>query len=138
MPNEDPVILDTSAILALRSDEAGANVVEKALRHAEKTNRPVLVSFMTRMELLYLIYRQEGELLARQAIGMLDTFNIEWVSCEPEILDQAALLKSHGGLSMADSWIAATAIIRGATLFHKDPELRRITEMRQQFIADNP
>jgi ribonuclease VapC len=136
MSNEERILLDTSAILALRSDEAGAGVVERLLRQAEKTSQPVLASFMTRMELLYLIWRHEGELAARRAIGMVDTFNIEWISCEPEILDQAAILKSRGGLSVADSWIAATAIVRNATLLHKDPELRRISEVRQHFLED--
>jgi predicted nucleic acid-binding protein len=110
MPSKEPIMLDTSAILALRSDESGADAVDELLKQAEKTNHPVLVSFMTRLELLYIIRRNEGELAARRALGMVDTFNLEWVSCEPEILDQAAILKSRGGLSIADSWIAATAI----------------------------
>jgi len=134
MPSEKRIILDTSAILALRSDEAGAEVVEELLRQAEKTKRPLLASFMTRMELLYLIWRHEGELAARRAIGMIDTFNIKWIDCESEILDQAAMLKGRGGISVADSWIAATAIIRDATLIHKDPELRKIAEISQQFL----
>ena len=134
MPSEKRIILDTSAILALRSDEAGAEVVEELLRQAEKTKRPLFASFMTRMELLYLIWRHEGELAARRAIGMIDTFNIKWIDCESEILDQAAMLKSRGGISVADSWIAATAIIRDATLIHKDPELRKIAEISQQFL----
>jgi predicted nucleic acid-binding protein len=71
---------------------------------------------------------------ARRAIGMVDTFKLKWVSYKPEILDQAAMLKSRRGLSVASSWIAATAIVRGALLLHKDPELRRITEMFQQFL----
>jgi predicted nucleic acid-binding protein len=134
MPSEKRIILDTSAILALRSDEVGAEVIEELLRQAEKTKRPLFASFMTRMELLYLIWRHEGELAARRAIGMIDTFNIKWIDCESEILDQAAMLKSRGGISVADSWIAATAIIRGATLIHKDPELRKIAELSQQFL----
>ena len=136
MPSEKRIILDTSAILALRSDEAGAEVVEELLRQAEKTKRPLLASFMTRMELLYLIWRHEGELAARRAIGMIDTFNIKWIDCESEILDQAAMLKSRGGISVADSWIAATAIIRDATLIHKDPELRKIAELSPQFLEE--
>ena len=75
MPSEKRIILDTSAILALRSDEAGAEVVEELLCQAEKTKRPLLASFMTRMELLYLIWRHEGELASRRAIGVIDTFN---------------------------------------------------------------
>ncbi len=134
MSSEKRILLDTSAFLALRSDEAGSEVVEDILRQAEKHKRPVLASFMTRMELLYLIRKHEGEMAARQAMGIIDTFNIEWISCEPEILDHAAILKSRGGLSVADSWIAATAIVHNATLVHKDPELSKLAELSQQFL----
>ena len=134
MPDSGRVALDTSAILAFRADEPGANIVEDLLRWAKKSRAPVLVSFITRMELLYLIWRHEGEWAARQALGILDTLAIEWVSCEPEILDLASRLKSQGGLSLADSWIAATAIVRDATLYHKDPELRPISALSQVFL----
>jgi len=135
MAHDGPLVLDTSALLTLRSNEAGADMVEEILRRAARMHRPVLVSFMTRMELLYLIWRQEGELAARQAIAVVDTFNVEWVSCEADILTRAALLKARGGVSVADSWIAATAIARGATLIHKDPEFRVIADLPQQFLA---
>ncbi len=134
MIDDELIVLDTSALLALRSDEPGADIVEKLLRKAEKTGRRLLASFMTRMELLCLIWRHEGEPAARRAMGIVDTFNIEWISCEREILERAARLKSRGDLSVADSWIAATAIIRVALLVHKDPEFQRIAEIRQHFL----
>jgi uncharacterized protein with PIN domain len=62
MSNKERIMLDTSAILALRSDEAGADVGDGLLRQAEKTGHSALVSFMTRMELLYIVWRNEDEL----------------------------------------------------------------------------
>jgi predicted nucleic acid-binding protein len=126
--------LDTSALLALRGEETGADEVERLLRKGERGECLLLASFMTRMELLYLIRREEGEAAARQALHLIDTFNLEWVSCEPEILETAALLKAEGGLSVADSWIGATAIIRNAVLVHKDPEFTRHKNIPQKFI----
>ncbi|MDM7995769.1 MAG: PIN domain-containing protein [Acidobacteriota bacterium] len=137
MPSENRIILDTSAILAFRLDEAGADIVEELLRKAEKSGQPLLASFMTRMELLYIIRKHEGEFAARQALGMIGAFNIDWIPCEPEILDKAAILKSRGGLSIADSWVAATALIYRATLIHKDPEFCKIPELSQQFLESS-
>ncbi|MBN1569429.1 MAG: PIN domain-containing protein [Acidobacteria bacterium] len=136
MTDEQLFLLDTSAMLAFRSDEAGADTVERLLRQSEKTRHPLLASFMTRMELLYIIWRHDGEYEARRAVGMVDTFNIQWISCEPEILECAARLKSRGNLSIAGCWIAATAIIRRAVLLHKDPEFRQIPELREQFLSE--
>lgn len=133
-----PYVFDTSALLALRGDEPGAAELEDLLAKSAEARRPVLISFMTRMELLYIIRREEGEAAAHQALSLLDAMGIEWVSCEPEILDAAAVLKAEGGLSTADSWIGATAIVREAVLVHCDPEFVAFKKISQQFFGKPP
>jgi predicted nucleic acid-binding protein len=128
-------VLDTSAVLALRSDEAGADRVEALLLQGARGRARLLVSFMTRMELLYCIRREEGEDKAREGIRLLDSFKIQWVSCEPDILEAAARIKSSGRVSVADSWIGATALVHDATLVHKDPEFQALAEIRQEALA---
>ena len=135
MARAERFVLDTSAVLALRSDEPGAARVEKILRRAKVRDCRVLVSFMTRMEMLYRIGADEGPERAVDAVRLLDTTGAEWVSCEPEILVEAARLKANGGLSVADAWIAATAIVRDAVLVHKDPEFARAREVRQERLG---
>lgn len=56
------------------------------------------------------------------------------VTCDPHILDTAAQLKAKGGLSIADSWIAATALARSATLVHKDSEFVKFKEIAQESL----
>ena len=127
-------MLDTSALLTLRGDEPGADRVENLLSKSKNKTCVLLISFMTRMELLYLVWREEGEEAAREALRLIDSFEIEWVSCETEILDLASRLKAQGGLSVADSWIGATAIVREATLVHKDPEFAKFKEISQELL----
>ena len=134
MADSRPRVLDTSALLALRGNEVGADRVEQLLNAARKGRRRLLVSFMTRMELLYLIRRDEGEEEARSALRLVDSFPVEWITCEPAVLDAAAALKASGGLSVADSWIAATALVRGAVLVHRDPEYHAVTEIAQESL----
>jgi len=134
MPSEGIFVLDTSALVALRSNESGAEPVEGLLSRAKQGRCRLLASFMTRMELLCIIWREEGEEAARDALRLVDSFALEWVSCEPDILEMASRLKARGRLSVADSWIAATAIVRGATLVHKDPEFRRLKEIPQEIL----
>jgi ribonuclease VapC len=127
-------LLDTSALLTLRSDESGADRVADLLARAKRRSCYLLGSFMTRMELLYLIRREEGDEAARDALRLVDSFNIDWITCEPSILELAAQLKARGGLSVADSWIGATAMSRQAVLIHKDPEFTRISEIAQETL----
>jgi len=89
---------------------------------------------MSRMEILYIVWRSEGEESARHALRLLDSFSVHWVSCEPRILELAARIKASGGLSVADSWIGATAIEHNATLVHKDPEFEAFEEIRQEVL----
>jgi predicted nucleic acid-binding protein len=127
-------VLDTSALLALRGDEIGADRVQTLLEQAKRKQCRLLVSFMSRMEVLYCVQREEGEEAAREALRLIDSFSIEWISCEPAILEKSAEIKSSGGISVADSWIAATARVFDAMLVHKDPEFTPITEVSQEFL----
>ena len=127
-------VLDTSAILALRSDERGAARVDTIVRAARAPRTQVMASFMTRMEILYRIEASEGAEEALSAVRLLDATGLRWVGCEPEILVAAARIKASGGLSVADAWIAATALVERATLVHKDPEFRRVREVSQEML----
>jgi predicted nucleic acid-binding protein len=134
MPSTNNFVLDTSALLALRSDESGADRVEALLSRAQKNQCRLLVSFMSRMEILYNVWRGEGEDAARHALRLMDSFVVHWVSCEQNILEIASRIKAHGGLSVADSWIGATAIAYNATLVHKDPEFEPFKEIPQEIL----
>ena len=135
MARRNVFVLDTSALLALRSDEAGAVRVETLLLQAKKEQCRLFLSFMTRMELLYCVWRDEGEEAARHALRLVDSFSIEWISCETAILEIASSLKAQGGLSVGDSWIAATAVSREATLIHKDREFQKFEKIDQEFLG---
>ena len=125
-------VLDTSALLTLRSDEPGAERVAEILHRGRRGKTRNYISFMTRMEILYRVTAIEGEELARAAVRLIDASGVHWVSCDPEILDVAARFKARGGLSVADAWIAATAAIKRAVLVHKDPEFVTVREIDQE------
>lgn len=78
--------------------------------------------------------RAEGAEAARHALRLMESFAVEWVSCEANILEIASRIKAHGRLSVAESWIGATAIAYGATLVHKDPEFEPCNEITQEIL----
>ena len=67
--------LDTSAILTLRDDEPGAERVAMVL---EGPN-PCFACFITRMEVLYRVWKDEGERSGRLAYEQLQSLPIQWV-----------------------------------------------------------
>jgi predicted nucleic acid-binding protein len=86
------------------------------------------------MELLYCIRREEGEAAAREALRLIDSFAVDWITCDPEILEKAAEIKSSRRISVADSWIAATAIVHAAVLVHRNPEFESFKEIPQEIL----
>jgi predicted nucleic acid-binding protein len=114
----DAFVLDTSALMALIEDEAGASRVEDILR----TGKAIL-PFPVLLEVYYVTLRERGEEEAdrRYAILRQSGAEIIWQMDEPTLLI-AARLKAFNRVSLADATIAACAVRIGATLLHKDPE----------------
>ena len=123
--------LDTSAILTLRDDEPGAERVAMLL---EGPN-PCFACFITRMEVLYRVWKDEGERSGRLAYEQLQSLPIQWVDQTEPLLLEASRLKATHPLSVADAWIAATALLSRATLLHKDQEFEAITQLDQSWLV---
>ena len=128
-------LLDTSALLALRDDEDGAERVALLLQSAQDGESRCLVCFMSRMEILYRVWKDESERHARLADAQLQSLPIDWVPCSDALLEQAAAIKACHPLSVADAWIAAAAQREGAVLVHKDPEFRALDQMTQEWLG---
>ena len=123
--------LDTSAIITLRDDEPGAERVATLLEGPD----PCLACFITRMEVLYRVWKDEGERSGRLAYEQLQSLPIQWVDQTEPLLLEASRIKALHPLSVADAWIAATSILGRATLLHKDPEFEAMTELDQDWLA---
>ena len=129
------VLLDTSALLALRDDEPGAQRVAALLVDSAKgPAHSCLACFMSRMEVLYRVWKDEGERSGRLAHEQLLALPIRWVEASDALLMRAAELKAGFALSVADAWIAAAADLEGARLLHKDPEFRAIPQLAQEWL----
>ncbi len=128
-------LLDTSALLALRDDETGADRVARLLQAAGNGESHCFVCFMSRMEVLYRVWKDEGERRARLADAQLQALPIQWVPASDGLLEQAAAFKAGHPLSVADAWIAAAAQQEGAVLVHKDPEFRPLDQLPQEWLG---
>lgn len=122
-------VLDTSALLALRGDERGADEVERILREAEKGECEVYVSFITLMELCYRLWQDKGERSAKEILAETRALPIQEIGEENDLLVKASRIKASFSFPVADSWIVATARQKKAILVHKDPEFKQVKEI---------
>jgi predicted nucleic acid-binding protein len=117
-------LLDTSAILTLRDDEAGADRVADVLGLATQGKAKCYGCFMTLMEVLYRVWRDEDEAAGQLAYQQCLALPMEWLPNTDTLMVKAAQYKALYPLSIADAWIAACASEQGAVLLHKDPEFK--------------
>ena len=125
-------VLDTSALLTLRSDEAGASRIMTLLDEAASGSAVCYGCFVSLMEVLYRVWKNEGETAGRAAFQKCKSLPIEWIHESIELLERAAMVKATHPLSFADAWIAATALELDATLVHKDPEFENLPRLKEE------
>ena len=119
-------LLDTSALLTLRDDEPGADDVARFLDVGERSGNRCRICFISLMEILYRVWQDEGQTEARLAYAQCLALPLTVVHENTPLLEQAAAVKAMHRLSVADAWIAATALLTDATLVHKDPEFEPV------------
>jgi predicted nucleic acid-binding protein len=119
-------LLDTSALLTLRDDEPGADRVAEVLQLAAIGKARCYGCFISLMEVLYRVWRDEDEATGRFAYQQCLALPMEWVHESEALLLKSAQIKASYALSLADAWVAACAQEQGAVLLHKDPEFKAL------------
>ena len=121
-------VLDTSALLTLIEDEAGADQVQTLLEQAKRGEVSLLVSFISFMEIYYISLQERGQEEAHERMQLMAALSVLRVESTETLAVLAGQLKAAHRLSVADAWIAALAQERDATLVHKDPEFEQLEE----------
>lgn len=125
---EDRYVLDSSAFFALFEDEDGAETVQNLLEKAQKGDITVSSSFVSYTEIFYITYQEEGREKAQHRINLMNRLMITRVDSSQELGLIAGRLKAIHRISFADAWVAATAMMLGAVLVHKDPEFEELED----------
>jgi predicted nucleic acid-binding protein len=124
-------LLDTSALLTLRDDEAGADRVSEVLKLASSDKAKCYGCFMTLMEVYYRVWKDENKEAGQLAYQQCLALPLEWISNTESLLIKSAEYKAMHQLSLADAWIAACASETGSVLLHKDPELKQLPVVQE-------
>ena len=113
-------------------DDPGADDIQRIVEGEE----PVLLPFMTIMEIDYVLRRTLTEPEVERAVAAVRGWPVTIVESSPEWGQRAAEVKSRGGLSVADAWIASLALLHDAELIHKDPEFETVEGLRSHRLPD--
>jgi hypothetical protein len=79
-------------LLTLKDNEPGADQVAEILYQAQQHKAQCFGCFMSLMEVLYRVWKDEGELEGRLAYQQCLSLPIEWVHEHQALLEKAALL----------------------------------------------
>ena len=124
-------LLDTSALLTLRDDEAGADRVAEVLALATNGKAKCYGCFITLMEVYYRVWRDEHKHAGQLAYQQCLALPIGWISNSDSLLMKSAEHKALYPLSIANAWIAACAAEQGAVLLHNDPEFKPLPVLQE-------
>jgi predicted nucleic acid-binding protein len=126
---DNTFVLDTSALLAFMQDEAGAERVERILMSARERRCAISISFISLAEIYYVSSHESGRSEALEAVVHVKALPLTVVESSERLTLSAGNIKANHRLSLADAFIAATALQTGATLVHKDPEFEQLNKV---------
>jgi predicted nucleic acid-binding protein len=120
----DSYVLDSFAILALLGKEVGSDEVSDLLRQTQAGKVQTVMTWVNMGEVAYIVERRWGKGRLYQVLGWLEATAIELVVVERELALTAASIKAEHPLAYPDTFAAALAVTREATLVTGDPEFK--------------
>lgn len=117
------LVLDTSAWIALDEREPGADEIEEVLARAWLGEVELHACFVTLTELEYIRTQERDAAQAGELLAFVRAQPVRWLHSDDALCASAAQFKAAHRISLADSFVAATALRWDAVLVHKDPEL---------------
>lgn len=127
VPEGDPVVLDTSTVIAyLKGTESASPAAIRFIDSYVATDRnPAVISSVTVAEVLVQPYRNEGKVPADIKIFLLDFPGLTVRSADFLVAAEAARIRALIGASLPDALVAATATLTSSRwLITNDRTLR--------------
>jgi len=129
----DVYILDACSLIALLTNEDGADVVKKLLQRAIDGDIKVLMHKVNFLEVYYDTYKAYGE---EKALKLLEDIKITPIEMNAEITDdiliKAGRLKSLYKISLADSIGLAETIVRNGNFVTADHHELEIVQEKEK------
>jgi predicted nucleic acid-binding protein len=118
-------VLDANALVRYFRGQEGAEKVDGLLARADKGETRLSISVVNLTEVLYVTARYVGMDAARAKVQTLHSL-VEYVPADGVQAESVARIRFDYKLGIADSFAAALAMDRKATLVTADPEFARL------------
>lgn len=122
-------VLDSFAYLAFVRLEPAHEPVGRLFEVARQNRAHLHMSGINVAEVLYLIWRREGEPTARQAVSNLSGLGVTIHDATLDLCLQAAALKAEHPIALGDCFAAALARKLDATLVTGDSEFKKLGKL---------
>lgn len=119
-------VLDSYAVLAFLFAEKGADTVTALFEEAAEADESLLISAPNWTEVRYISERKAGREQWSRARLQLLSLPLEVVPADQELAEIAGEIKGQNRTSLGDSFAAALAKQREATLYTGDPEFTTV------------
>ncbi len=129
MTSDRRYVLDAYALLAFFLDEPAASRVSELLSDGAAGGAELHLCAINLAEVLYRLERLHGEAAVDMARAMLaQELPVQLVDADRDLSVDAARLKAHHPISIADAYAAALAMRLDATLVTGDPDFRLLED----------
>jgi len=113
-------VFDASGLIAFFEDLPGAEKIEDLIEQAVESRAKVCVCVINWGEVCYSLSRARGAQAARKTLDNFGRLPIEVVDADRELTAQAVALRTEYGLTYSNSFAAALARARKASLVTVD------------------
>lgn len=121
-------VLDSYAVLTYLKEEPGWQKVRNLLWEAFRKKHTIFLNCVNLGELYYIIYRENGPVMADKAMSLIKLWPIKIVNVDEELSLIAGRMKAENKISYADAYVIATALEKRASIVTGDEEFRSIEE----------
>jgi predicted nucleic acid-binding protein len=119
-------VLDTSAVLILLDQRAGARRILQLLDVAAGSNTPLLASVVHWGEVFYISWQRQGQQSARDTLSDLSHLPIRVVPVDLPLAVKAGEFKATHGIPYVGSMAASLAVLNDATLVTADHDFEKL------------
>lgn len=122
-------LLDACVLIAYLFDETESDYIESLLRKSINGELEVCISAINYGEVCIFIHKNTAKPKSLKLLSSIkNNFNIQLLDVSLDIIEQAAVVKSVGGLSYPDAIALVTAQKHNLTILTKDREFEKFSK----------